>query len=259
MESDELQELKISFSLALAQTGALRFGDGLRLKDGRPTPYFVNLGGFSKGRDSYELGKYYATFLLQKGLVEDGEILVGPSYKGSAIAQATSIALYMEYGVNVMFDYDRKESKTHGEATKNSSLFVNNLFFDGCKVILLDDVLTSMATKYELLDKIYWVATQNNININVLSVVIGVDREQTTAVYDQFGNVILNQKGINPVKEFTNKTGIPVYSILRITEVLEVLYKRRVPVKVNGEFRPLDKTTKEMFDHYMSIYGTDRS
>ena len=46
------------FTHALAETGALFFDSKLFLKDGRPTPYFVNMAMFRSGRLGLELGSF---------------------------------------------------------------------------------------------------------------------------------------------------------------------------------------------------------
>lgn len=256
METDTIQKIKKDLISLLAETGSIFFREGLRLKDGRPTPYFVNIGRFTTGRLSYQLGSLFGAFLVNKGLIQEGDIVVGPSYKGSAIAQATAIALYKEYGMDVGFDYDRKEIKTHGESTNKAALFVNNRFFDGCNVLLVDDVLTSMATKYELIDKIKEVAKQNKFKIEIKAVIIAVDREQTTAVYDNLGNVLENVRGKDPILDFTSSTKIPVYPLVKITEVIDYLFKNQIPININGELRPIDYATLMQFNRYLETYGT---
>jgi len=254
----ELTFTKRRFILSLAETRSIFFMDGLRLKDGRPTPYFVNLGRYSSGKYSYELGSYFSELIVKKGLDKHVDIIVGPSYKGSAIAQAISICLFKEFGIDLPFDYDRKEIKVHGEATKLGSLFVNNHFFDGCRVLIVDDVLTSMATKYELLDKIKTLCQEKSMAVKVVALLIAVDREQVTAVYDKDGSVMLGVKGSDPIVDFKNNTGIEVYSIVGIREVVEYLYQEKIPVLVNDTIRPLDDSVKKTFDSYMEMYGVTR-
>jgi hypothetical protein len=50
-------------------------------------------------------------------------------------------------------------------------------------------------------------------------------------------------------------TGIPVYSVGGIREVVQFLYQERVPVRIKGEFRPIDEETKQEFDEYLKTYG----
>ncbi|MBW1713194.1 MAG: orotate phosphoribosyltransferase, partial [Deltaproteobacteria bacterium] len=49
----------------LARSGALFFAPGLKLKDGRPTPYFVNLGRINTGRTGLELAGYLSRMLVE--------------------------------------------------------------------------------------------------------------------------------------------------------------------------------------------------
>ena len=153
-----MEDYKKSLALLLAETGALFFDKDLSLKDGRPTPYFVNLGMFRTGRLSMEMGSFFAEMMVEHRLVEETDIILGPSYKGSAIALATAIALYVHHGCDLLYEYDRKEAKTHGEGSGAKSMFVNRAFFDGCRVFVVDDVATSMGTKYDLVKRVKTVA-----------------------------------------------------------------------------------------------------
>ncbi|MEE9515813.1 MAG: orotate phosphoribosyltransferase, partial [Candidatus Adiutricales bacterium] len=105
-----MKEYQKEFARLLAESGALFFDKGLRLKDGRPTPYFVNIGLFHTGRYSSLLGSFLAQMIVSLGLADQTDILVGPSYKGSAIAVATSQALWLNHDRDILFEYDRKEA-----------------------------------------------------------------------------------------------------------------------------------------------------
>ncbi len=59
----------------LAETGAIFFNRGLVLKDGRPTPYFVNMAMFRTGRLSMEMGSFFAGMMISEGLVKDTDII----------------------------------------------------------------------------------------------------------------------------------------------------------------------------------------
>jgi len=250
-----MEDYKKRLAKILAETGALFFDKGLVLKDGRPTPYFVNFGMFRTGRLSMELGSFFADMIKDRGLADKTDIILGPSYKGSAIALATSIALYTRHGYDLFFEYDRKEEKTHGEGSKKGSLMVNRTLFDGCRVFIVDDVATSMGTKVELLERLKKEAEADNITINVTGIGIAVDREQTGAVYDQHGKVILNKKGENAIEDFIAKTGIQVCPVAGIKELIKYLYEEKVPVLINGERRPMDDEAMTFFDEYIKIYG----
>jgi orotate phosphoribosyltransferase len=244
------------FARILVETGSLFFRPGLVLKDGRPSPYFVNLGKFSTGQWSYRLGSFFARFLVESGRLPEVDIILGPSYKGSAIAQAAAINLWLEHRQDRSFEYDRKEVKAYGEASGQKNIMVNNTFFDGCGLWIVDDVGTSMATKVDLLDKIEREAAGKNIAIRVVGICLGVDRQQTTACYDASGKVILGEKGVDAIRRFTEKTGVPVYSLAPISEVMAYLYAEQIPVLIDGDRQPISPSLKKIFDAYRMEYGT---
>ncbi|MBU1741095.1 MAG: hypothetical protein KKC37_06080 [Proteobacteria bacterium] len=138
----------------LAETGALFFADDLRLKDGRPTPYFVNVGAFRTGRLVLEMGRGLAAMIERQGLLDRVDVVVGPSYKGSALAVAAAAALWLDFGRETAFDYDRQKVKMHGEATGVGAGFVTGALTDGARLYIVDDVASSMATKIELIRKL---------------------------------------------------------------------------------------------------------
>lgn len=252
-----MDDYKKRLAETLAETGALFFDDGLVLKDGRPTPYFVNMAMFKTGRLALEMGSFFAGMMISRGLLEKTDIILGPSYKGSAIALAAAISLWKDYGQDRLFEYDRKEAKTHGEASANKSLFVNRTLFDGCRIFVVDDVATSMGTKYELLAKIDSEAAASGMKLQIVGIGIAIDREQTTAVYDEAGQVVRGNKGKNAIGEFASKSGVPVYSVAGIREVVEYLYERKIPVMIRGGRAPIDKETKALFDEYLETYGAE--
>lgn len=246
---------KQQFARMLAETGAIFFDKDLVLKDGRPTPYFVNMAMFRTGRLCIQMGSFFAGMMVSQGLARDTDVILGPSYKGSAIALSTAIALWQEHQIDLAFDYDRKEAKTHGEGSVSRSMFVNGAFFDGCRIFIVDDVATSMGTKFELLEKIEAEARLKGMTLHVMGIGIGLDREQATAVYDSYGQVVLGQKGENAIEDFVSRSGIPVFSVAGITEAVDYLYTERVPVRIEGRRMPMDEKTRAAFDEYIELYG----
>jgi orotate phosphoribosyltransferase len=227
-----MEDYKKRLSIMLAETGALFFDKDLILKDGRPTPYFVNLGKLNTGRLFLEIGS-------------------------CAIASATAAALFHYHGRDLLFDYDRKEAKKHGERSSSAALFVNATFFNGCRVFIVDDVITSMGTKYEIVEKIVKESQSHGFHCEITGLGIAVDREQTTVVYDKKGTVVLDKKGSNPIAEFTLRTGTPFFSVAGIREIVTYLYNNKIPLFISGEKRAIDRTTKEKFDKYMETYGRE--
>jgi len=250
-----MEEYKKRLAVILAETGALFFAKGLILKDGRTTPYFVNMGMFRTGRLSMEMGAFFADMMVSRSIAGDLDIILGPSYKGSAIALSTAIALYTRHGIDLSFDYDRKEAKTHGEFDKSGGTFVNRTFFDGCRVLVVDDVATSMGTKYELLQKVQSEAAAKKIAVNIKGIGIAIDREQTAAVYDKNGKAVPGEKGENAIGKFVSETRIPVYAVAGIREVVAYLFAEKVPLLIEGKRMPLDSEWISEFDNYMKTYG----
>ena len=251
-----LKSYQQEFARFLAETGSLFFREGLVLKDGRPSPYFVNMGRLCTGKLSFALGSYFVRRLLELNRLTEVDILLGPSYKGSAIAQAMAINLWTDHGKEMFFEYDRKELKDYGEASGQKNLMVNNSFFNDCGIWIVDDVGTSLATKYDLLQKINQEKEQKKISVRVVGLCLGIDRQQTTACYDAEGKVILGKKGEDAIQKFRETTGVAVYSIAPISDVVDYLFKERIPVQVEGVRQPLPASLKAVFDAYLKEYGT---
>ncbi|MBU2551186.1 MAG: hypothetical protein KKB20_22430 [Proteobacteria bacterium] len=246
---------KKEFAHILADSGALFFTQGLRLKDGRPTPYFINLGLFRTGRLSTLIGGYLARMIAARDLLGSIDVLVGPSYKGSALAVATAQALWSEHSVDVMFEYDRKEPKTHGEATGRESAFVTNALHDGARIYVVDDVGTSMATKYALLKLLKAESSARRLHLHIVGVGLAVDREQTSAVLDENGHLREGVRGEDAIGRFIEETGHPVHALIGVREMVRYLADEGVPIMIGGVKRPLDPATMKEFEDYMAVYG----
>lgn len=232
-----MEDYQKSFSKVLADFGALFFNKGLLLKDGRPTPYFVNSGKFNSGSMNFKLGSHYAEMLVKNEIIDSIDIIYGPSYKGSAIAVGIASALWNNYKTDKKFEYDRKEVKTHGESTQKESLLVNKTLFDGCRIFIVDDVWTSGATKYESIEKIKKEAETQEYDVKITGMGIAIDREQVGPVYDETKSkdlpnkerVILSARGEDSINSFIKQTNIPVYSIVGIRDAINYLFDSEHP------------------------------
>ena len=242
-------------AVLLAESRALFFQEGLTLKDGRPTPYFVNFGLFRTGRLVAGLGRIMADYMVDNGLHEKFDVLVGPSYKGSALAVATAEALWLNHRVDRGFDYDRKEAKTHGEASQAAARFVTGALTDNCRVLIVDDVATTMATKFELLSRLTEEATDRGHSYHPAGVALFMDREQTTAVYDQDRHPILGERGQDAVANFCAVTGLTVTAILGIRRTVDFLRREKIPVMQNGRLEPLTDSAMSILREYLDVYG----
>lgn len=207
----------------LVRTGALKFGD-FTLKSGRKSPFFVNTGVISSGEDLNTLAGFFAAKIKEVGPTKT---IYGPAYKGIPLAVATSISLASKYKIQTNWLFNRKEAKTHGDA----SAFVGKLPEKGEEVILVDDVFTTGGTKFEAIE------TLAGIGVKIKYMVIGVDRQE-------------KGKERNAISEFTSETGIPVYSIATISEAFEYLKGRKVGGKVI-----VDEAIYSAYKKYRDEYG----
>ena len=211
--------------------------------------------------------------LIEKDIAKDVDIVMGPSYKGSAIANGTAIALWRNHGINVLFDYDRKESKEHGESSKEESLLVNKTLSDGSRIFIEDDVWTSGATKYDFIEKIEAEAERQGYNVVIIGMGIAVDREQVSPIYDRGvpkdlkgkeltkwkrEHTVVGERGEDAIQSFIDKTRIPIHSVMGITEIVGRLYYTKYPLMINGEVQTMDAHTFGEFNRYMETYGVKR-
>jgi orotate phosphoribosyltransferase len=250
-----MTKIKEELALLLAESRALFFAEGLTLKDGRPSPYFVNFGLFRTGRLASELGRIMADFLVTTQTTDGFDVLVGPSYKGSALAVAACSALWSRHQIDKAFDYDRKEAKAHGEASSTATSFVTGALSDGARVLIIDDVATTMDTKFEILCKLTSEAVAKGHSYVSAGVTLYLDREQTTAVYDHDGHAVPDVKGQDAIRNFKVKTGLEVQTITGIREVIAFLWNAKVPVLQNGTMAPLTQDTVDALDAYLEVYG----
>jgi len=103
-------------------------------------------------------GNAYAELILSQKELPD--LLFGPSYKGIPLAVTTAISMSQK-GKNIGFTFDRKEVKTHGEATGadlQKTILIGTIIKDNDKIVIVEDVFTTGDTKYETLDLLNKIA-----------------------------------------------------------------------------------------------------
>ena len=183
--------------LQLALTAdALRFGQ-FTLKSGRLSPYFFNAGRFDSGSLLSQLGACYADAIDASGIKYD--VVFGPAYKGIPLAATTAVALADQHQLDVPWCFNRKEAKDHGEG---GSLVGAPLAGD---VLIIDDVITAGTAIREVMQII------NAQQAKAAGVLIALNREER-------GNGELSA-----IQEVERDFGIPVVSIVSLTQVLEFL------------------------------------
>jgi len=225
-----MEKYKEEFIEFLINQNSLKFGD-FTLKSKRSSPYFINVGDLNDGLKITKIGEAFASVILE--LKEQPDVLFGPSYKGIPLAITTAIALSQK-GKNIGFTFDRKEVKEYGEATGadlQKTVLIGTEIKDNYKIIIVEDVFTTGETKYDTLALLNKIAK----NLKFPALLIAVDRQE------------VGIDGKNAIKEFTDKTGIPVKSIVSISDILEYLKK--------------DKNKYEndisRIENYLKVYGTD--
>jgi len=135
------------------------------------------------------------------------DAVFGPAYKGVPLAVATAIAL-AQRGIVKPYLFDRKERKTHGEEASAkadaAALLVGHRPVARERIVMVDDVLTTGATKYEAVALLKSLVEGATFPV----LVIALDRQET------------GPDGRDACGQFTLDTGIPVAPAVTMTEVL---------------------------------------
>ncbi len=184
------------FIAFVLEVGALKFGK-FELKSGRTSPYFFNAGAFNTGEHLAKLGKFYAQAIETNGLAFD--VLFGPAYKGIPLAASTAVALYEDFGKNLPYSFNRKETKTHGEGgdTVGASLSGD--------ILIIDDVITAGTAIREAFDII------NSNGANAKSVIVALDRQEK------------GRGESSAIQAIEAQLGIEVLSIINLSNVIDYL------------------------------------
>ena len=176
--------------------GVLRFGE-FTLKSGRTSPYFFNAGLFNTGSALAQLGRFYAAAIVDSGIPFD--VLFGPAYKGIPLAATTAVALAEHHDRDVPWCFNRKEAKDHGEG---GSLVGSPL--EG-NVLIIDDVITAGTAIREVMQ------------------IIGAQDARAAGVLIALNRQERGNGELSAIQEVERDFGIPVVSIVSLTQVLQFL------------------------------------
>jgi len=209
-----MQDYKAAFlKLALAH-GVLKFGE-FKLKSGRVSPYFFNLGLVSSGAALRDLGQAYAQALVASGVAFDA--LFGPAYKGIPLVAAVSIALAQlpveEGGRDVPYAYNRKEAKDHGEGGTLVGTPPKG------RIVIVDDVLTAGTAMRES------VQLLRGTGATPVAAVIALDRQEQ------------GPNGASAVAEMEREHGVKMIALVNVREMLEFLETERQPAATVAAIR----------------------
>jgi orotate phosphoribosyltransferase len=175
----------------------LRFGE-FTLKSGRKSPYFFNAGLFNTGSALGRLGRFYAQAFVHSEL-DDIDVIFGPAYKGIPLAAVTAVSLAESFDRDVPYCFNRKEVKDHGEGGSLVGAPLKG------RVLIIDDVITAGTAVREVMEIIKAEGAEP------AAVMIALNREER------------GQGQLSAIQEVERDFGIPVVSIVSLTQVLAFL------------------------------------
>lgn len=206
----------------IIQENILKFGSFIT-NSGRTSPYFCNFGDLADPLKLEVLGSFYADKIIEVFGSEVNNVF-GPAYKGISLSIAVATALSKKLGKKVTFTFNRKEAKDHGE----KGLFVGHSYTGNEKVVVVEDVLTSgksLTEAYSLLRK---------TSCSLLGSLVYIDRQEQ------------NKEGQSAKKALEEASGLPLASLLNITEVFNHLKQNK--------HQALDDKTLHAITDYQANY-----
>ncbi len=183
----------IQFSLA---EGVLKFGE-FKLKSGRISPYFFNVGLFNSGESIHKLGQFYAKALIASQLEYD--MLFGPAYKGISIVTSLASALSRDHQIDKPFAFNRKEMKDHGEKGLTVGAEIKG------RVVIVDDVITAGTAVNECARLI------TQLGGTLVGILISLDRQER------------GHTNLSATAEVASKLTVPVVAIANLDDLINHL------------------------------------
>ncbi len=219
-----LKGYKEDFLLHLIRTDAIKFGS-FKLKSGRMSPYFINIAeAMRTGRDAVKVADAYVAAIVEIGT--DFDYIHGAAYKGIPLSALVAARLSEARQIDKRWGYDRKEKKAHG--VPEEELIVGDLR-DGDTVLILDDVITTGATKAEA-----WSKMTVMRKVKPKGILVAVDREELS----------------DADRELLEERHLRMYSILKILEIFDFLLNKEIEGKVY-----VDEKVKRDSEVYFGKYG----
>ena len=191
-----MQAYQREFIRFAIERGVLRFGE-FTLKSGRTSPYFFNAGLFNSGSALAQLGRFYASAVIESGL--DFDVIFGPAYKGIPLGAATAIALAEQHQRDLPWCFNRREAKDHGEGGTLVGAPLTG------RVLIVDDVITAGTAIREVMQII------RAQNAEAAGVLIALNRQER------------GQGELSAIQEVERDYRMPVISIVSLEQVLEYL------------------------------------
>lgn len=219
-------DYKEKFVRLMLEAGVLKFGE-FKTKSGRLSPYFINTGNYSTGRELKLLGEFYADLIMDK-FKDKVDFLYGPAYKGIPLAAAVSIALYNKYNIEMPYCFNRKEAKDHGEG----GVIVAYQPKDGDRALIIEDVITAGTSVRESVPIL-----KAKADVHIGSMVISVDRMEK------------GYNGKTAISEVKEEFNIDTYPIVSVKDIIEILYNKEIDGKII-----MNDAIKASIEAYMAEY-----
>jgi orotate phosphoribosyltransferase len=218
---------KEKFIELMVKSNVLQFGD-FTAKSGRRTPYFINTGNFTTGRQISELGDFYAECFMNSAK-EHADILFGPAYKGIPLVVAAAAALYRNHQVDIPYCFNRKEAKDHGEGGS----LIGHKPKSGDRIAIIEDVITAGTAVRESINLF-----NSFSNVSITTLIVSVNRmEKGTGDKTAF-------------QELESEFGIKTFSIVNIRDIIAYLHNKEVDGRIW-----IDDAIKGKIEAYLEIYG----
>lgn len=222
-----MEKYKEEFIEFMVESNVLTFGDFIT-KSGRKTPFFINTGNYTTGKQLSKLGEYYAK-AIHDNFGDDFDILFGPAYKGIPLSVTAAIALDNLYNINAAYCSNRKEIKDHGD----KGILLGSKIKDNDRIVIIEDVTTAGTSVYETMPLL-----KEQADVSVKGLIISVDRME-------------RGKGEkSALTELKEKFGFKTCAIVTMAEVVEHLYNKNINGKVL-----IDDEMKERIEDYYKEYG----
>ncbi len=171
----------------LYKSGSLLFGE-FKLSSGKKSPYYIDLGVLpSKPRYFKVLVSLMSYKLEEVGV---------PQYVAGVPVRGLCVALAIAYDKGLPFIIVRDKNKDHGTCK-----LIEGDFTEGSSVAVIDDVATTGASISKTID----VLEAHGLRIKYASAVI--DREELAS-------------------EVLKRRGVPFYPLVRIRNVVEVMFRK---------------------------------
>jgi len=188
----------LSFFEVASRINALKFGS-YKLKSGRVSPYYFNLGLFNNGENLYKLASFYAHDIIKHNI--DFDVLFGPAYKGIILSTVICSILFKTYGKKVSFCFNRKEIKKYGE----SDLLVGADIREK-KILIIDDVIAAGVAINDSIDIL------KSYNAKIVGAIVALDRQEKA-----------ENSTLSAIQTIENTYKFPVFAIATLHDLIKFI------------------------------------